>query len=185
MLQATQLKNNTYFEYEGNPFKVLKYKHTHLGRGGANIRVKAKNLKTGNIRNFNFGSNERFEEAVLEKREMQYLYKEDKTYYFMDPKTYEQIEVSRLNIESQGKYFKEGEGVNILFWQDQPLDIDVPASIVVEIAQCDPGVKGNSATNIFKQAIAENGLKLKVPLFIKIGDKIKVDTRSGEYIERA
>ncbi|MFC1711263.1 elongation factor P [Patescibacteria group bacterium] len=184
MLNASQLRNNTYFEYEGVPFKVLKYQHTHLGRGGANIKVKAKSLQNGNVRSFNFGSNDKFEEVVLEKKQMQFLYREEEMYFFMNPSSFEQYEIAKNLIGDQGKFLKEGEEITVFFWQDKPLDIDMPASLEVEILECDPGVKGNSATNIFKQATAKNGLNIRVPLFIKIGDKIKVDTRTGEYIER-
>src|SRR4030042_6797486 len=123
MRQASQLRNNTYFEYESNPFRVLKYKHTHLGRGGANIRVKAKNLTNGNIRNFNFGANEKFDEVILEKRIMQYLYADEENYYFMDPATYEQTEIGKKNIGERGKYFKDGEEATVLLWQGTPFDI--------------------------------------------------------------
>lgn len=184
MLSATQLKNNTYFEYQGDPFIVLKYKHTHLGRGGANIRVKAKNLKTGSVRSFNFGSNDRFDEVILEKKEMQYLYLDNDNLLFMDPRSFEQIEVSKKILGEQYKFLTEGQMAIVLFWQEKPLDIDMPVSVELEVAESAPGVKGNSATNIFKPATLINGLNVKVPLFINKGDKIKVDTRTGEYIER-
>jgi len=185
MLAATQLRNNICFLYHHQPLRVVSYKHTHLGRGGADIKVRAKNLKTGNVLNFNFSSNDRFEEVIINKKKMQYLYQQEDLYYFMDPVTFEQIELESKLIGRSGDFLKEGEEIIILFWQDQALDIDLPASIVVEIVECDPGVKGNSATNIFKNAITSSGLNLKVPLFVKVKDKIKVDTRSGEYLEKA
>jgi elongation factor P len=185
MLNATQLKNNVCFLYQGDPYRVLKYKHTHLSRRGADIKVKAKNLKTGAIVNFNFGSSDRFEEVIIEKKKMQFLYGDGEDFNFMDPQSFEQIKISKKLIGQGGKFLKEGQGADILFWQNEPLDLDLPSSIIVEISQCDPGVRGNSATNIFKPAMTKNGLKIKVPLFIKQGDKIKVDTKSGDYVERA
>jgi len=184
MLQATQLKNNTCFLYQGEPYKVLKYKHTHLSRRGADIKIKAKDLKTGAILNLNFGSNDRFEEAVIEKKKMLFLYQENERFYFMDPKSFEQEEISKKLIGDLAKFLKEGQLTDILFWGKQPLGLDLGPSIVVKIAECDPGVKGNSATNIFKPAITKNGLRIKIPLFIKKGDRVKIDTRTGEYIER-
>ena len=185
MLTATQLKNNICFLYQDKPYKVLRYKHTHLSRRGADIKVKAKNLKTGSIVNLNFGSNDRFEEVGIEKKNLQYLYQENQIFYFMDPKTFEQIEIKGEMLGNQSKFLKEGQTINVLFWQDEAIGLDMPASAVVELAECDPGVKGNSATNIFKSALTKNGLKIKVPLFIKRGDRIKIDTRTGEYLERA
>lgn len=184
MLNATQLKNNICFLYQDSPYKVLQYKHTHLSRRGADIKVKAKNLKTGSIVNLNFGSNNRFEEVEIKKKNLQYLYQKDQIFYFMDPKTFEQIEINGEILGNQSKFLKEGQTINVLFWQDEVIDLDMPAAAVVELAECDPGVKGNSATNIFKSALTKNGLKIKVPLFVKKGDRVKIDTRSGEYIER-
>ncbi|PIS09065.1 elongation factor P [Candidatus Beckwithbacteria bacterium CG10_big_fil_rev_8_21_14_0_10_34_10] len=184
MLNATQLKNNTCFLYQGKPFKVLDYKHTHLSRRGADIKVKAKNLIFGNVLNLNFGSNDRFEEALIEKRKLQYLYCDQESYFFMDPKTYDQVEISLKIIGSQGKFLNEGDQVNLFFFEGKAIDLDLPLSIIVEISSCDPGVKGNSAANLLKNAETKNGLKIKVPLFIKVGDKVKVDTRTSEYHER-
>jgi len=184
MLTATQLKNNTCFLYKDGPYKVLKYKHTHLSRRGADIKVKAKNLKTGNILTLNFSSNERFEEVRIEKKKMQFLYLEGELFYFMDRESFEQVEISNKLIGSSARFLREGQLINVLFWQNEALALDLPVSIVVEISECDPGVKGDSATNIFKLALTKNGLKIKVPLFIEKGDKVKVDTRSGEYVER-
>jgi len=185
MLTATQLKNNTYFLYQGEILRVLKYKHTHLGRGGANIRIKARNLKTGKVRSFNFGSNDRFEEANLEKKKLQYLYQDGEKYYFMDSKTFSQHKLDKKTVGATAKFLKEGEEASVLFWQDKPLSLELPASIIVEIKSCDPNAKGNSSVNVFKNAQTKTGLNIKVPLFIKPRDKVKIDTRTGEYIARA
>lgn len=184
MLTANQLKNNVCFIYNGKPCRVLKYKHTHLGRGGGDVKVKVKNLVDKSTLALNFGSGERFEEASLSRRKLQFLYK-DQELHFMDPGSFEQIDISRAVGGLKESFLQEGLNYQILYWEDEPIDLELPSSVILVIKKCDPGVKGNSATNIFKSAVAENGLKLKVPLFIKVGDKVKVDTESGEYVERA
>lgn len=185
MLESTELKTNVCFIYKKEPYKVLAYKHTHMGRGGANIKLKAKNLVTGSIINLNFGANDRFDEARIEKKKMQYLYRKQESYFFMDPKSFEQLELTAKMIGDNGAFLQEGEEIELLFWEDKPLDLNLAASVVLKVKQCDPGVKGNSVSNIYKSAVLSNGLKIKVPLFVKEGDKIKVDTRSSEYLERA
>lgn len=185
MLRSTQLKTNTYFLYQKNPYKVLKYKHTHLSRRGATIKVKIENLKTGKILNLSLGSNEKFEEAEVEKKEMQFLYRKDRSFYFMDPQNFNQISISEDLIGNNNKFLKPTELVNVLFYQNEALGIDLPPSIMVEIVEAPPGVKGNSAVNVFKTGKTKNNLTVKIPLFIKPGDKIKIDTKTGEYLEKA
>ena len=185
MINATSLRTGSAFLYEGKPFKVTKYELIKLGRGGATVRVSCVNLETGANVEHAFSSNLSFKEIDLRKRVLQYLYRDGKVATFMDPATFDQVEVPLGILGSDIAYVKEGEGVSVLFWEDRALSIDLPPKIVLTITQTDPGVKGNSATNIYKPAVLENGLKLKVPLFINVGDKIRVDTRTGEYIERA
>jgi elongation factor P len=184
MFQATDLRNNTCFLYKGEPYRVMQYKHTHLSRRGADIKVKAKNLINGAVLNLNFGSNDRFGEVNLVKKKMQFLYQDEGNFCFMDPDNFEQIGIFKKIIGEQGKFLKEGENFNILFWEDKALGLDMPPSMVFEVVNCDPGVKGDSATNIYKNAQLINGVTLKVPLFIKVGNKIKVDTRRGEYLRK-
>jgi len=184
MLSATDLRNNSYFIYQEEPYKVLHYKHTHLSRRGADIKVKAKNLQNGAIKNFNFGSSDRFQEADIKKKELQFLYKQEDNFFFMDPNSYQQIELKKTVIKNKGNFLKEGEKVEVVLWKDKALDINLAPSVVLKVKDCPPGVKGNSATNVFKTASLGNGLKVKVPLFIKKGERIRVDTRSGEYLER-
>lgn len=174
----------------GKPYIVQKYSLIKLGRGSANVKITAKNLETGSIEEISYQSNATVENADISKRRLQYLYKDANKVYFMDPATYEQTEISISILKDQLPFLKEGESVDILFWsfgssRKKTLSIELPAKVVFKVIQTDPGVKGNSATNIYKSALLENGLKLKVPLFVKVGDKIKVDTRSGDYIERA
>lgn len=185
MLSATDLKNGTAFLYYGKPYQVIKYTLIKMGRGGAVVKVLCRNLETGSIEDKSFSSNIAFDEANTYKNKFQYLYKDAENAVFMDPKTFEQVEIPLKVLGDSTRYLKEGETVDVLFWEQKPLSVDLPPKIVLTVTETDPGVRGNSATNIYKPAILENGLKIKVPLFINAGDKIKVDTRIGEYVERA
>lgn len=184
-INATDLKNGASFLYEGKPFKVLKYSLIKMGRGGATVRVNCVNLETGANVEHAFSSNLSFEQISLNKVMLQYLYKDKTSAFFMNPASFEQIEIP-LNILRENIYYLlEGGSVDVLFWKERPMSVDLPPKVTLKVAEADPGVKGNSASNFLKSAKMENGLVVKVPLFIKAGEKIRVDTRSGEYIERA
>ena len=149
------------------------------------VKVLARNLESGSIEEKGFSSNISVEEVLTSKRTLQYLYKDASNAVFMDPKSFEQMEIPLSILGDAVSYVKEGENVNVLFWESKALSVEVPPKITLEVTECDPGVRGNSATNLYKPAVLENGLKTKVPLFINAGEKIRVDTRTGEYIERA
>ncbi|MBI4059322.1 elongation factor P [Candidatus Microgenomates bacterium] len=184
MISVTDLRAGTAFQMDGNPYVVLRYSHTKLGRGGATVRVSVRNLKTGNVEEKAFGAGQSVEEAPVAKKRMQYLYSDGKTIVFMDPTTFEQFEM-RVSIIGDKIYFlKDGEMVQVLFWGSEALDIELPPKIDMKVVEAPPGIKGNSATNMWKQAKLENGLTVKVPLFINMGDMIRVDTRTSEYVER-
>jgi elongation factor P len=185
MINVTDLRAGATFLQEGKPYIVLKYEHKKVGRGNAVIKTQVKNLKTGSIEEKGFTSGGKVEEISTVRRQLQYLYKDGLLAYFMDPKNFEQIEILLPVIADQIVYVKEGESINVLFWENEALSVDLPPNVVMTVAQTDPGVKGNSATNIFKSGRLENGLTVKIPLFINTGEKIRVDTRTGEYIERA
>lgn len=185
MINSTDLKNGKTFLSNGAPFKVIKYNLIKMGRGGAIVRVNSKNLITGTIEDKTFSSNVKVEEVQTQKRKLQYLYNDGANAVFMDPKTYEQIEVDAKVLKDELPFIKEGENADILFWDDRPLSCDIPPKVSLKIVETDPGVKGNSASNVYKDAVLENGIKVRVPLFINIGDVIRVDTRTGEYVERA
>lgn len=184
-INATDLKPGKAFIYESKLFKVNRYELIKMGRGGATVRVSCSNLETGANVEHAFSSNLSFEVVDLRKKALQYLYKDGKVATFMDPQTFEQIEVPLSVLGDTIAYAKEGETINVLFYGDKALSVDLPPKIVLTVKETDPGVKGNSATNIYKSAVMENGLAVKVPLFVNIGDKIRVDTRTGDYIERA
>lgn len=184
-VNATELRAGTAFLYEGKPFKVTKYQLIKMGRGGATVRVNCINLENGANIEHAFSSNLSFELITLHKRKLQYLYKDTKFAYFMTTTTYEQIEVPIAILGTDILYVKDGGEVDILFWEARPMSVDLPPKITLKVIDCDPGVRGNSASNFLKSATMENGLLVKVPLFIKIGENIRVDTRSGDYVERA
>lgn len=191
MINSTDLKNGTTFLYRGMPYKVIKYSFIKMGRGGATVKVIARNLESGTIQNLSFSSNVKVESVSASKRALQYLYSDSNSAFFMDPATYEQVEIPLSIVESEVVFIREGDSVNILFWEDakngdaKPLSIEIPPKVTLKITETDPGLRGNSATNVYKPAKLENDLEVKVPLFIKKGDRIVVDTRSSTYVERA
>lgn len=185
MIVATELKNNVAFLVDGKPCRVIKYEHQKIGRGSASVVVTYRNLESGRLETRTWVSSSKFDEIHTIKRELQYLYKDTEFAYFMDGSSFDQIEIPLAILGDDIFYMKEGETANILFWNDRALQADIPLKVTLKVVETDPGVKGNSATNIFKSAILENGMTIKVPLFIKAGESIKVDTRSASYIERA
>lgn len=185
MIGVTELKAGTIFEENGNLLQVISYEHIKMGRGSANIKVKVKNLRTGSTVEKSFTNGGKVNDVSVYKRDIQYLYKDEKNAYFMNPTTFEQISISLTIIGSDSYYLKEGNNFNISFLGEVALSLNLPPKMVFEVSETPPGVKGNSATNVFKDAILENGLIAKVPLFIKIGDKIRIDTRTGIYTEKA
>lgn len=185
MLLVTKLRNGVCFEVNNTPFKVIEFKNTHMSRGGGTIRVRVRNLLNGNVLTMTFKSGDKVESVDVSKKKLQYLYKEDGNYIFMDPLSFEQVEVEEKLVGSQGVYLKDGEEVSILVWDDKFLDLDLPPKMILKVVEADPGEKGDSASNVYKSAKLENGLRIRVPLFINNGDMVRVDTRTGEYVERA
>jgi elongation factor P len=184
MIDATALKNGTTFLLDGAPFRVEKYAHSKIGRGGATVRVTLRNLVSGRQVEKTFNGQVKFDEIGTLKRKLQFLYETQGIATFMDPNTYDQVEIPSEVLGDDLKYIKEGEDVNVLFFGERALSVEIPPKVTLEIIETEAGVKGNSATNVFKSAVATGGLEVKVPLFIKKGDKIKVDTRTGGYVER-
>lgn len=185
MIDATDLKNGVTFLFDGKPYQVIKYSHIKVGRGGATVRVTVRNLESASLEEKTFSSEVRVDEVNTNKRKLQYLYKDSANAIFMDTKSYEQVEIPLPVLGEQIAFMKEGDSADVLFWDEKPLSVELPPKVVLAVVETDPGVKGNSAVNIYKPARLENGLNVKVPLFIKEGDKIRVDTRTGEYVERA
>lgn len=184
MIPVTQLRAGTTFKDGGEFYLVLKYEHVKLGRGNANIKIKARNLVTGKIVEKTYLSGARVEELATVKKKMQYLYGDAAGFYFMNPETFDQVAINPGVMGEQATFLKEGELVEVLFAEEGPLSVDLPTSVVLTVSQTEPGVKGDTAARTLKAATLENGLRIKVPLFIKVGDRVKVDTRTGEYVER-
>lgn len=185
MINSTDLKNGVTFLHYDKPYKVLKYSLIKMGRGGATVKLKVRNMLTGSVADLSYSSNVKVDSVSTSKKRLQYLYNDGKTATFMDPATYDQTEIPVDVLETELPYIKEGENVDILFWEDKALSVDIPPKVVLTVTDTDPGVKGNSVSNLYKPATLENGLQVKVPLFVNRGEKIRVDTRTGEYIERA
>lgn len=184
MISVTDLRSGTTYQEDGHYLMVLSYEHIKMGRGSANIKVKVRNLKTGATTDKSYINGARVQEAHVLKREMQYLYKDDEFVYFMDPGSYEQVNIP-LKVVPEHAYLKEGETFTVSFLDGEPLTVQLPPKMVFKVVETAPGVKGNSATNVFKEAVLENGLTTKVPLFIDTGALIRVDTRTGAYCEKA
>lgn len=184
MINSTDLRNGTTFIVDGQPYVVLEYKFIKMGRGGATVRVTAKNLKTGSTEEKTYSSNVTVEDAQTSKKALQYLYQDGEEVVFMDPRSYEQASIARKVLKDQIPYLREGDTVNVLYWGEEPLSVELPLKIELKVTDTDPGIKGNSAANMLKNAVLENGLTVRVPLFIKNGDRVRVDTRTGSYVER-
>lgn len=184
MISVTEMKAGRLFEENGEPYQVLDYKHTKMGRGTASIKLKVKNLMTEAVVERTFISGAKVELIETIMRTVQYLYKEGNDYFFMDPQSFEQFSLPQRLLAGKEKFLKEEQTVKILFWEQRPLMVELPITMIFSVVQTSPGVKGNSVNASFKPATLDNGLEVKVPLFINVGDKIKVDTRSGEYLER-
>lgn len=178
------IRNGSAFLLDGQPWIGLKYEHIKMGRGSATIKIKMRNLLSGATVEKAFVNSAVVEEITLIRKPMQYLYKDGEGYVFMDPKSYDQATIDAEVAGDQAVYLKESEQVNVLFWDERALAIELPPKMNFKIAQTDPGVKGNSVSNLYKSATLDNGMVVKVPLFINEGERVVIDTRDGSYVER-
>lgn len=183
-IDTSQFKNGLKIVLDGEPFSITYFQHVKPGKGGAFVRTKVKNLKSGRVLDRTFRSGEKVDEADTLDRRMQYLYQDGDQLVFMDSKDYEQIPFSREQVGEGVKYLKENLEVDVLFWNGNPINIEIPSFIEAEITQCEPGLKGDTASGSTKPATLETGAVVQVPLFIKKGETIRVDTRTGAYVER-
>jgi len=184
MIDANELRKGTTFILDGELYHVLEYQHYKPGRGNAIIRTKIRNLRTGSTIPRNFLSGERFEEAPVERRSVQYLYEDGDAFYFMDTQTYDQVHMNADMVGDRAGFLKEGMEVTLTILESEVLDIDLPASIELEVVESELAVAGDTATGASKTIVCETGLKVNVPLFVNVGDTIRVDTRSGDYLTR-
>jgi len=172
-------------ELDGEIYIVLEYQHVHMAQGQATVKVKLKNLKTGNVIRKTFKSDEYVSQAFINKREAEYLYRQGEEYYFVDHETYEQYMLTQDQLGDAIKYLKEGTIVSVLFYEGNPIGIELPTTVVLEVVETDPGLRGDTVSGGSKPAKLETGLVIQVPLFVQIGDKVVVDTRNSKYVERA
>ena len=181
---AGDFRNGTTFEMEGNVFRVVEFQHVKPGKGAAFVRVKMKNVITGAVIERTFNPSEKLQGAEIEKREMQYLYNDGGLYYLMDNETYEQIPLNEEQLGDALKYIKENMNVTVLSFKGKVFNVEPPMFVELEVTYTEPGFSGNTTTTSGKPATLENGLEISVPLFVEIGDVIRIDTRTGEYMER-
>jgi len=182
---ATELKTGRIFQEDGVPFQVLKYEHIKSARGGANVKVKARNLLTGNVFEKGYDATAQVEDADVTRSTLQYLYHTGNNYVFMKPDTFEQLQVSEKIVGESAALLQDGEKVTAMYFNSNPIAIELPKTVVFEVSYTEPGFKGNTVTNVYKDAELTNGTKIKVPTFVKIGDKIKINTDTGEYSSKA
>ena len=184
MANTSDIKNGSVILHKGKRMKVMEFLHVKPGKGPAFVRTKLKDIATGKIIDETFNSGIKLEFLKIEAKEMQFLYDDGNSHVFMDNMTYDQFNVSNNKVEKSKNYLKSGANVDLLFDGDEVLDIRLPSHVILKVEDTEPGVKGNTATGATKPATVETNYTLQVPLFIDEGEQIKIDTRSGEYIER-
>ena len=184
MIQAGDFRKGTTFEMDGDVWQIIDFQHVKPGKGAAFVRTKIKSVMTGSNRDMTFNPNEKYEEARIETKEMQYLYNDGTLYYFMDPESYEQLPIDKESVVEAILYIKENDMATIKFFKGKAFQVSPPNFVELEITQTEPGIKGNTATGATKPATVETGATVNVPLFVNEGDKIKIDTRTGEYLSR-
>ncbi len=185
MISAGEFRNGVTFEMDGNVFRIVEFQHVKPGKGAAFVRTKIKNVISGGVIERTFNPTEKFEKAHIDRREMQYLYNDGELFYFMDPETFDQSPLGPDTLGDALKFVKENDTVTILSYKGNVFAVEPQNFVVLEVTETEPGFKGDTTTNVTKPATLETGAEIAVPLFIDIGDKIRVDTRTGEYMERA
>ncbi len=185
MISAGDFRNGVCFEMDSQVYQVVEFQHVKPGKGAAFVRTKYRNVKTGSVVERSFNPNDKYEEAKLDRRDMQYVYADGDLYYFMDQETYDQTPISAANIGDSIKFLKEEMICKILSYKGEVFSVELPIVVELEITECEPGVRGDTTNNASKYATLETGAVVKVPLFVNQNEIIRVDTRTGEYLERA
>ena len=183
-VSTNDLKNGMTLDLDGSLFQVVEFQHVKPGKGGAFVRTKLRNVKTGAVVERTFNAGVKVGLAIVERREMQYLYGDGETFTFMDMGSYEQVPVPRDVVAGGADWLAEGSTAQVAMHQGVPIAVELPASVALTVTQTQPGVKGDTRTNALKPAVLETGAEIQVPLFVEEGERVKVDTRSGQYIER-
>lgn len=185
MIQAGDLRNGVTVEYENNIYSVIEFQHVKPGKGAAFVRTKLKNLKTGAVTEKTFRPSEKLGKAHIERSDMQYLYSDGELFHFMNEETYEQIALNASDLGDALKFVKENEVVKMLSHEGRVFGVEPPITVELEITHTEPGIKGDTSTGATKPATVETGAQILVPLFVNLGDRVKIDTRTGEYLSRA
>ena len=185
MIYASDFRKGMTFEINGEPHVVLDFQHVKPGKGAAFVRTKYKNILSGATREEAFNPDDKFPKAHIETRKMQYLYNDGELYYFMDPETYDQVPLSYDLVEDAIRFMRENDEAMVKFFQGKAFIVEAENFVNLTVIETEPGVKGNTATNVTKAATVETGAVVQVPIFIEAGEKIQIDTRSGEYLGRA
>ncbi|MEC4669441.1 MAG: elongation factor P [Nitrospirota bacterium] len=184
MISTADFRNGARLELDGAPYYIVEFQHVKPGKGGAFVRTKLKNYKTGNVIDRTFRSGERFKEPNLEDREMQFLYAAGDTYTFMDTENFEQFPYEKKQLGDNADLLKENIVVKILLHEQEPIAVELPIFIELKVRDTEPGVRGDTASGGTKPAVVETGAVVKVPLYLEVGEVIKIDTRTREYVER-
>lgn len=185
MVTAGDFRNGVTFEMDGGVYSIIEFQHVKPGKGAAFVRTKIRNVITGAVTEKTFNPSDKYPTAYIERKDMQYLYSDGDLYYFMDNESYEQMPINGSVLGDNFKFVKENMDCKVLSYKGKVFGVEPPFFIELEVTQTDPGFKGDTATNATKPAVLETGAEIRVPLFINEGDHIKVDTRTGEYMERA
>ena len=185
MISAGEFRKGVTFEMNCEPHVVVDFQHVKPGKGAAFVRTKYKNILTGATREEAFNPNDKFPKAHIETKQMQYLYNDGELYYFMDQETYDQIPLTYDLVEDAIKYIRENDTATVKFYKDNAFTVEAPNFVDLEVTETDPGVKGDTATNVTKAATVETGAVIQVPIFINEGEKIQIDTRTGDYLGRS
>ena len=185
MISAGEFRKGVTFEMNGEPHVVVDFQHVKPGKGAAFVRTKYKNILTGATREEAFNPNDKFPKAHIETKQMQYLYNDGELYYFMDQETYDQIPLTYDLVEDAIKYIRENDTATVKFYKDNAFTVEAPNFVDLEVTETEPGVKGDTATNVTKAATVETGAVIQVPIFINEGEKIQIETRTGDYLGRS
>ncbi len=185
MITAGEFRNGVTFEMDGNVMQVVEFQHVKPGKGAAFVRTKLRNVIGGAVIERTFSPTDKFPTAYIERKDMEYSYNDGDLYYFMDPETYDMVPINKADLPDSFKFVKENFICRILSYKGNVFGLEPPNSVTLTVTQTDPGFAGNTATNATKPATLETGAEIKVPLFIEPGERIKVDTRTGEYLSRA
>lgn len=185
MITAGDFRKGMTFEMDEQPYVVLDFQHVKPGKGSAFVRTKYKNIYTGAIREDAFNPDDKFQKAHIETKKMQYLYNDGELYYFMDPETYDQLPLNRDQVEEAMKYLRENDEATIKFYKEEAFLVEAPNFVDLKVIETEPGVKGDTATNVTKAATVETGAVVQVPIFINEGEIVQINTRTGDYLGRS